>query len=93
MALDLISAFSGNWQPKKYKDTYTAALRKVVRAKVQGKEVHYKRGARGRGAAGPDGGTARVGRAGATQLTSDREGHAAQVDGETQVEDNVAALT
>jgi DNA end-binding protein Ku len=41
MALDLISAFSGKWQPKKYKDTYTAGLRKVVRAKVQGKEVHH----------------------------------------------------
>jgi len=40
MALDLISAFSGKWDPKKYKDTYTAELRKVVRAKVQGKEVH-----------------------------------------------------
>lgn len=40
MALDLISAFSGKWEPEKYKDTYTAALRKVVRAKVQGKEVH-----------------------------------------------------
>jgi DNA end-binding protein Ku len=40
MALDLISAFTGKWQPEKYKDTYTAELRKVVRAKVQGKEVH-----------------------------------------------------
>jgi DNA end-binding protein Ku len=40
MALDLISAFSGKWEPKKYKDTYAAELRKVVRAKVQGKEVH-----------------------------------------------------
>ena len=40
MALDLISAFSGTWEPKKYKDTYTAELRKVVRAKVQGKDVH-----------------------------------------------------
>ena len=40
MALSLISAFSGKWQPEKYKDTYTAGLRKVVRAKVQGKEVH-----------------------------------------------------
>ena len=40
MALDLISAFSGKWEPSKYKDTYTAELRKVVRAKVQGKDVH-----------------------------------------------------
>ena len=40
MALDLISAFSGAWKPDKYKDTYTAALRKVVRAKIEGKDVH-----------------------------------------------------
>ncbi|HET7127712.1 MAG TPA: Ku protein [Gaiellaceae bacterium] len=40
MALSLISAFSGKWKPEKYKDTYTAELRKVVRAKAQGKEVH-----------------------------------------------------
>jgi DNA end-binding protein Ku len=40
MALELISAFSGKWQPEKYEDTYTAGLQKVVRAKVQGKEVH-----------------------------------------------------
>jgi DNA end-binding protein Ku len=40
MALSLISAFSGKWQPQKYKDTYTAAMQKLVRAKVQGKEVH-----------------------------------------------------
>ena len=40
MALELIEGFSGKWQPKKYKDTYTAALRKVIRAKQAGKEVH-----------------------------------------------------
>lgn len=40
LALNLISAFSAKWRPEKYKDTYTAELRKVVRAKVQGKEVH-----------------------------------------------------
>ncbi|MGN6799597.1 MAG: Ku protein [Gaiellaceae bacterium] len=40
MALDLISAFAAKWEPKKYTDTYTAELRKVVRAKVQGKDVH-----------------------------------------------------
>jgi DNA end-binding protein Ku len=40
MALDLISAFSSKWKPEKYKDTYTAALKKVVRAKVAGKEIH-----------------------------------------------------
>jgi DNA end-binding protein Ku len=41
MALSLISAFSGKWDPAKYKDTYTAELRKVVRAKVEGKEIHH----------------------------------------------------
>ena len=40
MALELIEGFSGKWQPKKYKDTYTAALRKVIRAKQAGKEIH-----------------------------------------------------
>jgi len=40
MALDLIEGFSGKWRPEKYKDTYTAALRKVIKAKVAGKEVH-----------------------------------------------------
>jgi DNA end-binding protein Ku len=40
MALDLIEGFSGKWRPEKYKDTYTAALRKVIDAKVAGKEVH-----------------------------------------------------
>ena len=34
MALDLIEGFSGNWQPTKYKDTYTAALRRVIKAKA-----------------------------------------------------------
>jgi DNA end-binding protein Ku len=40
MALDLIEAFAGTWKPEKYRDTYTAALRKVIKAKVAGKEVH-----------------------------------------------------
>src|SRR3954447_25564751 len=40
MALELIEGFSGKWQPKKYKDTYTAALEKVIRAKQAGKEIH-----------------------------------------------------
>jgi DNA end-binding protein Ku len=41
MAVNLISAFAGKWEPEKYKDTYTAELKKVVRAKVQGKEIHH----------------------------------------------------
>jgi DNA end-binding protein Ku len=40
MALELIEGFSGKWKPEKYKDTYTAALKKVIRAKQAGKEVH-----------------------------------------------------
>ena len=34
MALDLIEGFSGKWRPEKYKDTYTAALQKVIQAKA-----------------------------------------------------------
>jgi DNA end-binding protein Ku len=40
MAQELIDRFSGPFKPEKYKDTYTDALKKVVRAKQQGKEVH-----------------------------------------------------
>jgi DNA end-binding protein Ku len=40
MALNLIEGFSGAWEPDKYKDSYTRALRKVVKAKLDGKEIH-----------------------------------------------------
>jgi DNA end-binding protein Ku len=40
MAEQLIDRFTGKFKPEKYKDTYTAALKKVVKAKQQGKEVH-----------------------------------------------------
>ena len=40
MALTLIEGFSGDWQPEKYEDTYTSALREVVKAKRRGKDVH-----------------------------------------------------
>jgi DNA end-binding protein Ku len=40
MAEELIDRFTGKFKPEKYKDTYTAALKKVVKAKQQGKEVH-----------------------------------------------------
>jgi DNA end-binding protein Ku len=40
MALTLIEGFSGSWEPEKYEDTYTAALREVVKAKRRGKDVH-----------------------------------------------------
>jgi DNA end-binding protein Ku len=40
MALDLIEGFSGKWEPERYRDTYTNALRALVRAKLKGKDVH-----------------------------------------------------
>ena len=43
MALALIEGFSGDWEPERYEDTYTAALREVVKAKRRGKDVHELR--------------------------------------------------
>jgi DNA end-binding protein Ku len=43
MALTLIEGFSGDWSPEKYEDTYTEALRDVVKAKRRGKDVHELR--------------------------------------------------
>ena len=40
MAERLIDDFTGKFTPEKYEDTYTAALKKVVKAKQQGKDVH-----------------------------------------------------
>jgi DNA end-binding protein Ku len=40
MALSLIEGFSGKWNPTKYKDTYTDALRDVINAKRKGHDVH-----------------------------------------------------
>jgi DNA end-binding protein Ku len=40
MAQELIDRFTGKFEPKKYKDNYTAALKKVVKAKLEGKDVH-----------------------------------------------------
>ena len=40
MAEELIDRFTGKFKPEQYKDTYTAALKKIVKAKRQGKEVH-----------------------------------------------------
>jgi DNA end-binding protein Ku len=40
MAEQLIARFTGKFKPEKYKDTYTAALKKVIRAKQRGQEVH-----------------------------------------------------
>jgi DNA end-binding protein Ku len=43
MALTLIEGFAGEWQPQNYEDTYTDALREVVKAKRRGKDVHELR--------------------------------------------------
>jgi DNA end-binding protein Ku len=40
MAVSLIEGFSTEWRPERYEDTYTEALRKVVKAKLKGGEVH-----------------------------------------------------
>jgi DNA end-binding protein Ku len=40
MAQELIDRFTEKFEPEKYKDTYTAALKKVVKAKLEGKDVH-----------------------------------------------------
>ncbi len=91
--MSLISAFSGEWQPKKYKDTYTAGLRKVVRAKVQGKKVHHAVEHEGGGAARPDGGAARLAGADGRQLASEIEaGRGAQDDCQAQGHEYIAAL-
>jgi DNA end-binding protein Ku len=43
MALTLIDGFSGSWEPERYEDTYTEALREVVETKRKGKDVHELR--------------------------------------------------
>jgi DNA end-binding protein Ku len=43
MALSLIESFSREWKPEQYEDTYTDALREVVKAKRRGKDVHELR--------------------------------------------------
>jgi DNA end-binding protein Ku len=40
MAQQLIDNFSGDWKPKKYKDTYRNALCEVIEAKRKGNEIH-----------------------------------------------------
>ena len=43
LASQLIESFAGDWKPEKYKDTYTNALKAVVRQKQKGEEVHLAR--------------------------------------------------
>ena len=39
MAASLVDRFRGDFDPKKYKDTYTAELRKIIKQRSEGKEV------------------------------------------------------
>jgi DNA end-binding protein Ku len=39
LARHLVDTLSGEWDPSEYRDTYTAALRKMIEAKVEGKET------------------------------------------------------
>jgi DNA end-binding protein Ku len=41
MAEQLIDNFAGDFEPKKYKDSYRDALCEIIRAKRAGKEVHH----------------------------------------------------
>ena len=43
MATQLIESFSGDWKPDKYEDTYTDALKEIVKRKRKGEEVHRVR--------------------------------------------------
>ncbi|WP_164416625.1 non-homologous end joining protein Ku [Streptomyces salinarius] len=39
MALRLVDALSGDWEPARYRDTYQEKVRELVRAKAEGEEV------------------------------------------------------
>ncbi len=43
MALSLVESFTGDWEPKKYKDTYHDELVKVIEAKRKGREIRQVR--------------------------------------------------
>lgn len=40
LARDIINGLAGSWRPERYQDTYTKALRAVVKKKVAGHDVH-----------------------------------------------------
>ena len=40
LATGLIESLAGDWKPSKYKDTYTDALKAVIRRKQKGEDVH-----------------------------------------------------
>jgi DNA end-binding protein Ku len=39
LALKLVDTLAADWEPEKYKDTYTDVLRAAIEAKVEGKEI------------------------------------------------------
>ena len=43
LASQLIESFAGDWKPEKYKDTYTDALKAVVKQKEKGGDLHRVR--------------------------------------------------
>ena len=45
LALRLVETLAGEWQPEKYRDTYTDVLRQAIEQKVEGKEISVPRGA------------------------------------------------
>jgi DNA end-binding protein Ku len=44
MAMSLVDALSGKWEPEKYKDEYVANLMRVIKAKLKGKTPHLDAG-------------------------------------------------
>jgi DNA end-binding protein Ku len=43
MATQLIESFTGDWKPERYEDTYTDALKQIVKRKRKGEEIHRVR--------------------------------------------------
>jgi DNA end-binding protein Ku len=43
LALKLVDTLAADWEPEKYKDTYTDVLRQAIEAKVEGKEIALPR--------------------------------------------------
>jgi DNA end-binding protein Ku len=39
LALKLVETLAGDWEPEKYRDTYTEVLRRAIEQKVEGKEI------------------------------------------------------
>ena len=86
MALELIEGFSGKWQPKKYKDTYTAALAGDRRAKHAGKRSTARRSSSRRSSAGSLRGAARERRAAARRQAASERRAGARANGNGKVD-------